>query len=269
MAGDKARKRRKTVYCDPCKWRGSRRNGDALRNPCPKCGRDVRISTRGIGRPPKPGGAHPVRPIVIPDALSIPERYRTRSNITIPLIEAIERRIAQSQVSPVTAALAEGVPERTWQNWLKQGAEDQTRGEDSIFAATLAIATKGRAEAECVLAKRGQDLAIAGTRTWQAPYRHLESLVPERWMKESKIALNAQVLVASVDLPPAPAADLSEYLTRAVAIDAVHPALAPSHIDRNETEGAIDRPIRQPEDEARQQIATEDDSGDGWGDGGR
>jgi len=262
MAGDKARKRRKTVYCDPCKWRGSRRNGDALRNPCPKCGRDVRISTRGIGRPPKPGGAHPVRPIVIPDALSIPERYRTRSNITIPLIEAIERRIAQSQVSPVTAALAEGVPDSTFANWMKKGREDQAKGENSVFAALVGIASKGRAEAECILAERGQDLALNGKSTWMAPYRHLESLVPERWLRESKIALNAQVLVATVDLPPAPAADLSEYLTRATAIDAVQPVTVLSHIDRNETEGAQDRPVGQ-------QIATEDDSGDGWGDGGR
>ena len=86
------------------------------------------------------------------------------------------------------------------------------------------------------------------------------------------------VTAGGVDTPPAPAADLAEYLDRARlqgetaralqagAIDASYTDVSPSRIDRTETEVQAEQGQAGRTDRAK---AEPTDTGDGWGDGGR
>ena len=290
MAGDKARKRRYVVRCKDtsCNWIGRRRGEtDARKSPCPKCSGPVGISGRGIGRTPNPGKQRlngkpvdgPGTELPVPATFDLPTRGIP---ITPALVEQICATVAQSRVKPEVAAAHCGIGRDVWIRWLAKAQSDAKapNPEKSIFVSLQLSLEKALADAEIQLAGKGIDLAEAGKGTWPAAYRHLESLVPDRWLRESKVSMALSVTGGAIDTPPAPAADLAEYLERARlqgdtarvlqadAVDAAYidiPAES-SRIDRCGSEGQEGR----TEQAKMGQIeAGPADTGDGWGDGGR
>lgn len=109
--------------------------------------------------------------------------------------------------------MSEGIPNGTWDNWIQRGRKERAEGlEGTIFTALLLAVEKSQAEAEVLLAQKGQDLGTAGKNTWMQPYRHLESFSRERWQKTERLEVSATV--EHVDIPPDPPRDLAGWLER-------------------------------------------------------